>query len=482
MPQPANPQEWLSALTQRADFDYSRIAKLKSYVDGNAPLPELGKNTREAWEQFQRESRTNWGLLIVEAVVNRIIPIGITVGGSHDSPLAKQAQEIWIRNRMASVFRNWVRGGLTFRESYLTTWTDDDGKALIAADTPESMRVAVDPLQPWKVRAAVRWWRDLDEEIDEAWVWTPQGERQRFTRSHQGDPRDPKDSGIPLRLSGAWTPVGDPDEEVGPPPVVLYNNPGDAGEFELHIDVINRINRGILRRLTTEAIQLFRQRALKKEKGVELPEKDAKGNVIDYAKLFEPAPGVIWDLPAGIDLWESQTTDTGPMLSGSKDDIRQLASATRTPFPALMPDNANQTAEGADAARDGHIFKCMERLEIAEIGVEAALKMALETEGAVLGPNDVVDVMFKPVDRVTLSEMYAAALAAKNSGESWQSIARNILGYSPQQIAQDGIDRAHEQLLAAKSFQAPPPKAISAPSKALPPAQAAQQQAALPNA
>lgn len=445
MAKPETPEEWLKVLTRRADQDWSRIQRLRSYSDGNAPMPEMGENTREAWIKFQKSARTNWGLLITEAVVNRCIPIGITVGGSHDSDIAKQAQAIWVRNRMVTVFRDWLRFGLTFRNSYLTVWTDDDGKALIAADSPESMCVSVDPLQPWKVRAAVRWWRDLDAERDEAIVWM-HGQRQPFYRDI-GSQR--KDVGLPVRLTeGTWTPAGEPKETDGAPPVIIYNNPGHSGEFELHTDVIDRINRGLLERLSTSAMQAFRQRALKKDKGVELPDKDAKGNAIDYGKLFEPGPGIIWDLPAGIDLWESQTTDITPMLAGSKDDIRQLSAATRTPFPTLMPDSANQTATGADAAKDGHIFKCGERLGEAEVGIEAAIALALETEGVELDlSTSKVDVLFKPVDRVTLTEMYAAALAARQSGESWPSIARNILGYSPEQIAQDSLDKAQERLM-----------------------------------
>jgi hypothetical protein len=459
---PTTPEEWLKLLTRRVDLDWSRNARLRSYTDGNAPMPEMSQNTREAWVQFQQTARTNWGLLIVEAVVNRIIPNGITVGGSSDSPLAKQAQQIWTRNRMQSVFREWLRHGLTFRQSYLTVWTDDDGKALIAADSPETMCVSVDPLQPWKVRAAVRWWRDLDAGRDEAMVWM-NGKRQKFYRdisTHITEKR-----ALPVRLSeGSWQPDGDPVDTPGLPPVVIYNNPGDAGEFELHTDLIDRINRGLLERLTTSAIMAFRQRWLKKDKGVELPQKDAKGNDIDYAKLFEPGPGIIWDLPSGVDIGESTPSDIAGMLNASKDDVRQLSASTRTPFPALMPDNANQTAEGAKNTTDGHIFKCAERKDEAEVGIEAAMALALTTERADLGELK-VDVLFKPVDRVTLSEMYEAARAASQAGESWQSIARNILGYSPEQIAQDNIDRAQERMLSAAFAPQPLPAAQSRPTQ-----------------
>jgi hypothetical protein len=451
------PRDWLNVLTRRVDFGWVRIELLRSYVDGNAPLPEMGKNTREAWEKFQREARTNWGALIVESVVNRLIPNGITVDGSNDSKLARQAQAIWKRNRMASVFREWVRYGLTFRQSYLTIWKDDDSKALITADSPESMGVSVNPLRPWDVRAAVRWWRDLDLQEDRAIVWgTTSSQQFKRTLLSLNAPTNPPNNMmyyLPVRLLGEWYGIDEPADTGQPPPVVVYNNPIFCGEFETHIDLINRINREILERLTTAAIQAFRQRAMKGG----LPTVDAKGNIIDWGAIFEPAPGAIWDLPEGIDIWESQPTDITPMLAACKDDIRQLSAMTSTPFPVLMPDNANQTAEGADAARDAHIFKCGERLAEAKAGIEQALTLALKTEGADLSPDKgsddtedkKVEVLFKPVDRVTIAEMYNAAQAASAAGESWPSIARNILGYSPEQIAQDQLDKLNEAMRAA---------------------------------
>jgi uncharacterized protein YfiM (DUF2279 family) len=456
------PRDWLNALTRRVDFGWVRIELLRSYVDGNAPLPEMGSNTREAWQKFQRESRTNWGSLIVESVVNRLIPNGITVDGSNDSKLAKQAQAIWTRNRMAGVFREWVRYGLTFRQSYMTIWLDEDKKALITADSPESMGVSVNPLRPWEVRAAVRWWRDLDLQEDRAIVWgTTSSQQFKRTLLSLNAPTNPPNNMmyyLPVRLLGEWQDAQPVAQTGQPPPVVVYNNPIFCGEFETHIDLINRINREILERLTTSAIQAFRQRAMKAAAGTSgLPQHDANGNVIDWGKIFEPAPGAIWDLPPGIDIWESQPTDITPMLAGCKDDIRQLSAMTSTPFPVLMPDNANQTAEGADAARDAHIFKCGERLAEAKAGVEQAMTLALKAEGADLSPDKGtgdtqdkrVEVIFKPVDRVTIAEMYNAAQAASAAGESWPSIARNILGYSPEQIAQDQLDKLNEAMRAA---------------------------------
>lgn len=429
---------------------------LRSYVDGNSPLPEMTRETRQSWQSFQRRSRTNWGELIVDSVVDRLVPQGVTVGGENDSPKAKQAQKIWRYNRMNGVFKEWVRYGMVFGQSYLTVWsgqgTGNGNNTIITADSPETMIVVTDPLQHWKPMAALRVWRNQDEATDYAIVWTPYA-WQQFTR--------PTYTRIELKVipskwlvnlaEGAWTPDGQPGGTSNglpqPIPVVVYNNPGGHGDYETHLDLINRINAEVLERLVIQAMQAFRQRAIT---GGMLPERDEDGNVIQWEQVFAPAPGALWNLPEGLDLWESTPVDLTGILASAKEDIRTLAAVTRTPLPLLMPDNSNQSAEGAKATEAGHLFRCIDRLTEAKHGVEHCMTLACNLDGAKLDEDDdVVEVSFADPQLVTLSEKYAAALAAHNAGESTKSIQRNVLGYSPAQIEQDAIDRAHEALLAA---------------------------------
>lgn len=454
------PAEWLPILTKRLDEDLPRIRLLRRYVDGDAPLPEMGANVRASWQKFQKESRTNWGYLIRESVADRIVPNGIQVGGSIDSPEAKQAQRIWRDNRMDLVFKDAIRFMLDFRLGYLTGW-ENAGKAIITADSPENMYAATDPLQPWRVRAAVKWWCDEDLEKDFAVVWIDGG-WQLFSRPMYAN------MGRTKRLYRAsadtWTPENDMVATGTTPPVVVLQNPDGVGEYETHLDLINRINRGVLQRLVTTAMQAYRQRALKAKEGTEgLPDKDDKGNDIDWARVFEPAPGALWDLPPGIDIWESEQTDIRPMLDGSIADVRHLAAVTRTPVSVLIPDSANQAAAGSEFAKEGLVFKTKDRLVVAKTCAVAALLKGLEIEG--VGDLDTLEVLFEPPHAVSMSEKYAAAVQAKGAGESWKSIARNILGYSPQQIAQDALDRAEEQLAAAiltAPPQIPAPLAVTA--------------------
>lgn len=449
MAEPTTPTEWLPVLAKRMDDGMPRVKLLKRYVSGDAPLPEADKNTREAWRRFQKQSRTNWGRMIREAVADRIVPMYITVGGSHTSPEAKRAQEIWRNNRMDSVFKEWVRHGLTFAESYMTTWSgaNPGDTPIITADSPETMCVATDPLQPWRVRAALRTWRDLDANKDFALVWM-NGQRQQFERESTIGTRKRLHKSI---HSEGWDPTDgkDPVATSGPPPVVVWHNPDDEGEFETHTDVIDRINGGVMRRLSIESMLAFRARALKSTdpKHPGLPKHDKEGNVINWAEVLPFAPGALWNLPPGIDVWESVPTDIGPLLTASKDDIRHLASSTATPLPMLMPDNANQTAKGASATESAYLSKCGERAKEAKVGGIAVLVNALNTDSGT-DLQETLDLAFRPVEQVSLSEQYAAAQAA-SAVMARKTVWRNVLMWSPEQIAQAEVDAAEEALQAA---------------------------------
>lgn len=460
-----SPEQWLPVLTKRLDERSPRVATLRSYVNGNAPLPEMGPNLRASWLAFQKKARTNFGGLACGSMANRIRFTSVRVGSDESSPATLAARRIWRDNRMDVQVADAVWDALTTSAGYLVAGVSDEGLALITSERPELFYAAPDPVRPWRARAAVKAWRDDDEGMDYAIVWAA-GARQEFQRPsmHEGYLLRNVWSGE----SGAWLVASDPQAYEGAPPVSILDRRDGQALIEPHLDVIDRINLGKLQRLVTTAMQAFTQRALK---GGPLPEADENGNVIDWSKVFEPAPGALWDLPEGIDVWESQQTDIRPMLEGEKADARDFAAVTNTPISVFLPDGANQTAEGAHNAKDQQIAAAEYEISRYRLAVVGAMVDALRIEGVDLD-GQTVDASFANPAHVSLSERYAAAGQAKAAGESWKSIARNILGYTPDQIAQDEMDRAAEQLAAATMA------AAMAPSPQQPaPAQARTQDA-----
>ena len=204
-------------------------------------------------------------------------------------------------------------------------------------------------------------------------------------------------------------------------------------------------------------MQAFRQRALKSSEGsAGLPSEDEAGNAIDYQAIFEPSPAALWELPPGVEIWESSQTQITEILSATKDDWRELAAETATPLSIMLPDAANQSAAGAEQPQKALLSKAGDRIERFKPALAYLIVKALAVEGIDLDETETVEVLFVPPHAVSLTEKYAAAVQARNAGEALETIQRNILGYSPEQIAQDKQRRAEEQIALAFALQDKP--------------------------
>ncbi|WP_313277735.1 phage portal protein [Timonella senegalensis] len=438
---PETPDEWLDILARRLDARQPRILNLRSYANGKTPLPEGRRNLRESWKAFQKKARTNFGGLSVATVQSRIIPLGVAVGSDDTAPAAVAARRIWRDNRMRRQIKAATRDRLTCSIGYLVAGLDEDGRAVITREKPEDFIADVDPAIPWKARAALKVWRDETTGVDHAIVWIP-GMRQRYVR-------DSRKRGYQTTVAvGDWLAAGEPELYEGNPPVVVLERMDGEGLFETHIDLIDRINQGKLDRLVISAYQAFRQRAIKPTKdGDGLPQEDADGNDIDWAKILEPAPGAMWDLPVPIDIWESAPTDIRPLLEAEKADARDFAAVMRLPISVFTPEGANQSATGADVTKEGLVSTAEEEIADITSGVEVAIVYALRAEGFDIG-EDTVEVQWEPAAWVSVTEKFAAANQAQGILSS-RTIKRDILGMSREQIKQDEADMGSDMLAAA---------------------------------
>lgn len=424
------PEEWLPILTKRMDARATKIAELRQYASGNAPLPELGRNTRASWEAFRKKARTDYAGLACQSIAGRIVPIGVEVGADRNSPAVTALRIVWRDNRLSVVFRDVIRTMLAVRVGYLITGIRD-GEPVITSEPPERVITAPDPTQPWRARAALKAWRDNDAEKDYALVWVP-GARQRFTR-------DVKTEGGTIRgaVTGGWIADGEVELYDGPVPVFAVENEDGKAEFEPHIDVIDRINLGKLQRLVLTAYQAFKARALKG-----LPDKDEEGNDIDWSKRLDFAPGALIDLPTEIDVWESDAVDIRPLLEGEKTDAKDFAAVMQLPVATFVPDN--QSAEGAKGAHKGEIQRAKDRRDRVKAPMEASLLAALRILG--IDGNETVEVKFENPEYVSMAEKATAAAQAKAGGKSQRWIDQNIWNMSPDEIDREETDRAAEQL------------------------------------
>lgn len=437
------PQDWLPVLAKRLDEAQPVVARLRSYVNGNAPLPEMGANTRATWVSFQKKARTNFGGIACQSHANRIRVRGVRVGADDSSPASVAARRIARDNRLPMVLADAVWDMLSARTGYLAAGVDVDGSALLTAEAPEQFYAIADPIRTWRTRAALKVWRDSVEGIDYALVWVP-GFRQGFARPSFVLDRD-DEKRVRYAAVGGWAPLTEPEPYGGNVPVWILTRRDGLGLIETHTDTIDRINAGKLQRLVITAMQAFKQRGLKKDANSPgLPEKDEQGNPIDYTKLFESAPGALWDLPEGIDIWESQSVDIRPLLDGEKADGRDFAAESGTPISMLQPDSANQSAGGAAATTAQQVDACLADIDRIKLAAAAAMVTALRIEGVDFG-DETVEIDFEHPGWVTLAEKMDAYSKAVAAGMSVSMAQKVYLGWSQDQIEEDERNRAADK-------------------------------------
>lgn len=427
-----NPEAYLPILLTALADRLPEVKLSRRYVDGDAPLPEMGANLRESWVAFQRKARTNLGGRTCESLAGRIIPLGVRVG-DNTGPAAEAARRYYRDNRLGVVFADAMWDALVTGFGYVLT-QDVDGRPVPTRERPEQMITLPDPLQPWRSLAAVKAWRDKHKGVDYATVWVP-GVEQRFTRGSKSE------YGSFKRLNtDGWEALGDPVEYEGSVPVQVLENVHGSGEVTEHRDVIDRINLGKLQRLVTVAMQAYKQRVVE---GLPEPDED---DPVDYGKVFDPAPGAIWDLPEGAKLSELSDGANGitAMLKGEEADVREYCGVTGTPMSNFLSDAQNQSAEGAMNAKEAEIAKAEKRIGLFKPSLEGAILDGLRVYG--IDAGETVELEFAPTAFVSFGERAAAANLAKTAGMPTRWIARNIWGQSADQIREIETDVAFEQL------------------------------------
>lgn len=447
---PQSPGWWLDRLYKKLidPKRQARLAVLDGWSTGNPPLPEGAHAAREAYTQFQRLARSNFAELMVEAVRERMTVIGFRTSAEDDVTGDEEAWRIWRRAGMPVESAEVLRTMLRLGDSYVITGPPDPGSDIpvITSEDPRQVVTEHDPRQQRKILAGLKLFHDDVNHQDLAYLFLP---GQVYVASRSTPPNIYTPQAVTFSpQSYDW----DTELSMAVPgnmmPLVRFRNAEGVGEFESHLDLLGRINHGILQRMTIAVFQAFRQRAVKN-----LPKYDESGEEIDYDDLFRSDPGAFWQVDEAVEFWESQQVDLTPILSAIRADVEHLAAVSRTPMHYLAPGSENQSAEGAALAREGLVFRVYDRMARVEDGWAQVMSNAFlwtgETERADL---DKLEVIWDPPERYSLSERLDAATKAQSVGVPFRTIMIDILGFPPHRVDQMEAERTDDALLQAATL------------------------------
>lgn len=461
-----------------------RYAVLDAYANGRPPLAWGSDDVRKQFYRFQRMSKTTFADVIVEAPCMRLGLRSVTTGADASASGDETAWNLLKANGVPALFADAARMSKRFGVSYLATAMPDyeGGPSIITMEDPRQMTVETHPVRPNEPIAALKLYYDGSQQQDIAILWLP-GEKWVATRPRPmaigrqyrsgpglllGRPEPvpvrfaPSSFDLaPMRPTGSETPeeaeleavpgglYSETYDDLEVPVDVLMNRDG-VGEFELHTDLLDRINHILLQRVVIATLQAFRQRALKQSAapGVPpLPKYDKDGKEIDYSDILESGPDAVWLLPPGADLWESAQSELTGILESAKQDILHLSAVTFTPMSMFTPDAATQTAEGAQLSREGLVFKVEDFQRRSEFPLARTIARSFRYMGdESRGDASAISIQWMPADRPSLAEMGSAASQVMGT-LTWEQTQEIVWQQTPAQIAVAKAQRQEDMVL-----------------------------------
>lgn len=499
---------WMQQLWRQLSATQKRFTLLEDYRCGRPRLVLGSEAVRSAFARFQRVARSNFADVIVQAMVERMAVRSIRTAKDATDSGDDQAQAMWKANALdifqSDVYRMMATFGIGYVSLAIPSEDDetDDGDAddmggpdvetpgdvdfpLITVEDPRQVVTIQDPVNPLRTVAAFKLYHDQMAGEDVAILWLP-GRKIVATRPRQArivPPRPTQDMiGPPPLVPVTFSPAGFTIDEARSEeyalkaiPVVPFGNRDHVGEFELHLDLLDRINHMILQRIVIATLQAFKQRAIELSDLATddpndpraLPSHDDEGNPIDYDDLFSADPGALWKLPAGAHIWESSQADITQILTSVKDDAMHLAVVTRTPFSMFTPDAANQSAEGAQLQREGLVFKVEDRTRLAGRAWAEVISIGFRMMGdSQRSPVGGITVDWVPAERYSLAERAQADSLATSL--PWAQKMIRIWGMTPAEMQIAQAQRAQDAMLAAMQVT-PLPQPGQPRQPALPP-------------
>jgi hypothetical protein len=446
VPQRWNPDIGNYADPRDADSRRDRLERLWAYYIGRAPLPQVASEYTEVFRAVMRKARSNYAGMCIAAMLNRMALNSVSTGvdnvGGDD--LANQIAEV---SNLEAEIQDLFAYLFVMSEAYAMVVAPKSGSTaapLIKALDPRNCIGDPHPDNPQVLRALLVRSYDAMFDEDKATLFLPGKMFRARKPTYQ--------FGVSF---SKWEWDGEPEDvvgidELGGIPAIRIDNKDGQGEFEAHLDLLDRINDTTLQRIVIAWYQSFKQRAVE---GDLEGDDDEPLTLEEFKEIFSADPGALWRVPAGVKFWESTQADLTPIINAKRDDVREFAAVTTTPMHLISPDSANQSAEGASLVREGINHKVKDRRARVAPKIKLLFRMAFAFAGqAERGAKIKLD--WGALESNSLADKGSATAQARGV-LSTKRILVDIWGMTPQEAEENITELAAEQLLSMAT--APPP-------------------------
>jgi hypothetical protein len=457
---PGTPDWWLLRLGRRMrDRQAKHLDGWWDYYRGRHPLPALPKNAAEAFREFQRKARTNFCAPVADASVHRLLALGITdAGGNQD----EDATRWWQANRLDSRQKLVFRTAMTQAVGYMIVGphpsrTEDNRRPapLVTPEHPRQVIVESDPATLERLAAVKAWYDDIAK-VGRATVYLPD-RLVRYVTDRRGPGRLPWGA-------QSWSP--DPDgaeqkHDLGSVPVVPFPCRPDLmedpePEFAKVVDVQDRINMGVLNRMTASRYSAFRQGYVTGHKFRKTTDPMTGLEVVEQP--FVPSPSALWASEGeATKFGQLDATDLSGFLKEHEADIRDLLVLSHTPAYYFASEIVNIAADTVNALDLNHLAKVGEHMATFGEALEEVIGLCAAQAGT---DRDYTGSEVWWADPRHLNPAVLADAATKKHAIGYPlAVLAQDMGESPQRVRRITSAAAGQALLGAALNPTPQPGA-----------------------
>lgn len=427
-----------------------------NYFIGNAPLPVPPKGTREAFTRFQEIARTNLTEVVVASSVNRLKMIGVTtVGGDPDEEAWRWLRTNKIRARQKQVYR------LSLRQAYAYVSVGEhprkEREPLILPEHPHNVITEQDPATR-EVAAGLKAWVDEWTGYGRAVVQTPETITRYRTVKRVGSGNLPWGADT-WELYGTEQRPAEEDNPYQRVMIVPFTRlPGlgeePVAEHACVLDIQDRINMGVLSRISAERYAAWRQKHVsghkftKKRRPDGTPMIDPVSGLEMVVNPFEPGPDTVWASEGDqVRFGEFSQTDVSGFHRSHESDILDLFTISHTPPTTRMSQLVNIATDTVALLDANHLAKVGEHAtNFADSWEDVIMCAALVDKNA--DPEQRREIRWE--DPRTLNPAVLADAATKKHSIGYPlGVLAEDMGESPERIKRITGGAAGDELMRA---------------------------------
>jgi hypothetical protein len=449
-PDPGSPRWWLTRLHKAIAERREWTELFDAYYRGDHPLPWLPSQAVAEFRRILRMTRSNYMGLVVDATAERLAVEGFRLAGTDGAD--EDTWRIWQANNLDSDADKGMLEALIHGTAYTLVQPNGTDTPDIWIEHPSQAIVAYEPGTNRRKKAAglKLWVDDWTGKLNATlflpgWVYKFEAPQQRH--------------GVQQPEHVAWTERIVPGEQwparnsLGEVPMgELPNNPrlltGGISELADVVDIQDRINKTIADRLITQDFGAFPQKW-----ATGYPEEDSQGNPVAPIDIGRDRIVATDVAETSFGQWDAAPMD--PYSNAKREDVKDIASRTRTPAQYLLGEMSNVNGETLKASESGLVSKVRQRMRSFSEGFEDTMRLARLAAGL---PTDVrMETLWRNPEFRTEGEITDAAVKQLASGIRDQRSAREFVGLSQSEIAdmedrEATMDPVAQQI--ARQFQA----------------------------